>query len=87
MKKSYLILLNNNKLYFKSYIDLILLKILKMYRSQKKFYISSSKVYNKKFCIETKHSRSVNRIWALSRMKLKEKCSQQKITGLKRITW
>ena len=89
MKKYFLKNYKNERIYNNNNTLVLLLKILKIYRKKKIFFLNFpiQNILRKNFCIETGLKRSVFRDFSLSRMNIKESLNMKQINGLKKISW
>ena len=69
-------------------LNILVKKLIKIKSSKQTFGINfSHKVLKKKFCLETGYRRSVNSLYYLSRMCLKEQFRKCLVSGLRKISW
>lgn len=72
----------------KNELNTLVKKLIKIKFSKQTFSMNfKNKVQKKNFCIETGHRRSVNSLYYLSRMCLKEQFRKCLISGLRKISW
>ena len=71
----------------KNELNTLVKKLIKIKFTKQTFSMNfENKIFKKNFCLETGHRRSVNSLYYLSRMCLKEQFRKCLITGLRKIS-
>lgn len=84
MKKSFIRIYKKLLLTSLKEREKLLIKVIKIRREKKNFFLNESKTQKKAFCLESKNPRSVYNKFSLSRMNLKRHADFGDINGVKK---